>query len=342
MIKFLVVALSATSLSWARDYYYNDYAPSYHSHEDNYYSQYAYPYSPHLSKSEILKTKATILTALKDQAARNARSCTNRQECWNLDYESLQNLQEKYRKYTYLQDFFSDLSSKLSQAVQSDKVVTELTVYHSLSDAARKQYLDGIRINDPRQATRALTLKHAATPLSRQTEIAVKFNLDDIKMYILQQVERNHQSCRERESCLQSDVRVITETMQSINKNDSNRSNLEQLADSMQEEAFKQPFNTVQFYEGYYATLMQQQPFLYKSQEQMEWNKLVKDMRLTQRRDPQILNHKEVKEESKVETQMKRQLEKQGEDLVGSIFGQLNRDGGKQGQGGLLGSLFGG
>lgn len=341
MIKFLVIMLSATSLCWASGYYDNNYRQPYQSYEDNYYSPYSSSHQPHLSKDEILKTKTTIINTLKDQAARNASSCTNRQECLKLDQESLKNLQEKYRKHTYLQDFFSVLSSKLSQAIESDNVVSELLVYSSLSDGARRQYLDGIRINDPREAARAFMSKHTTTQLSRQTSKVVKFNLDDLKMYILQQIEKNHQGCRGRESCLQSDIRSVTDAVQIIAKNDPDRSNLEQLADLMQEEAFKQPFNTIRFYEGYYATLTQQQPFLYKSPEQIEWNQLVKNMRLAQRRDPQILNQAEVKEESKVETQMKHQLEKQGEDLVGSIFGQLNGNGSDQGQGGLLGSLFG-
>lgn len=340
MIKFLLITLSVTSLSWARGY--NDYESPYSSYSGDYYTSYDYPSSSQPSKAEILKKKMTVLNELREQSIRNARSCNNRQECLSLDQESLQNIQGKYGKYFYLQEFFSELNHKLNQAIESDTVVTELVVYHSLSDTARKQYLEGIRINDPQKVAADLIYRYSAGQHPRQAVPAVKFNIDDLKIYVLQQIEKNHQGCRERESCAQSDIRSITEVANILKRNDPDRSNLEQLIDSIQEEAFRQPFNTVLFYESYYATLTQQQPFLYKSQEQTEWNKLVKNMRLTHRRDPQILNHKEVKEESRVETQMKRKLEKQGEDLVGSILGQLNNDGNNQGHGGLLGALLGG
>lgn len=342
MIKFLLITLSAVSLGWARDYHPNTYyGQPYQQYENKYYSPYSYAYQPKITNEDILKTKITIIDELKNQAAHNAHSCAHRQECLNLDRESLRNIQEKYREYPYLQAFFSDLGTKLAQAAESDRLVTEWVVYHSLLDGARKQYLDGVRINDPREVARAFMAKNAATQISGRATPIVKFNSDDLKIFILQQIEKNHQGCRGRESCLQSDIRIVADVMQNIKQDDPDRSNLEQLADLMQEEAFKQPFNTIKFYEGYYAMLAQQQPFLYKSLEQIEWSNLIKNTHLAHRRDPQILNHKEVKEESKVETQMKRQLEKQGEDLVGSIFGQLgNSD--NQGQGGLLGSLFGG
>lgn len=354
MIKFLLITLSVTSLSCAREYdYYRSPSSSHYSYyaddEDGRSYGYSSSRSPRPSEAEILKIKTDILDELKKQAIHNAQSCNDRQECWSLDQESLQNIQGKYRKNTYLQDFFSELRRKLKQATDSDIAVTELTVYDALPDKVRQQYLDGVRINDPKKIAGSLMAKYSGgqrfQQQVQQSGPNVKFNIDDLKMYILQRIEKNHQGCRGgRENCLQSDVRIVTETSRILGaENEHDQASLEQLTESMQDEAFKQPFNTVSFYEGYTVTLIKQQPFLYKSPERIEWNNLVKKTRAIHYRDPQVLNHAEVKKGSTVKAQIERKLEKQGEDLLGNIIGQLNDGGSKQEGhgGGLFGSLFG-
>ncbi|WP_032112601.1 hypothetical protein [Candidatus Paracaedibacter symbiosus] len=338
MIKFLLMSLGATSLSCALDYNPH-FSETYYSsfREPTHYSQ---SYSKRVNAIDLMNVKIKILDELRMAAYRNKDVSSNRTEGLSLDQQSLQLVQEKYRQYSNLQSFFADLKSKLNQAAMADQFVSEWEVYQSMSETARQQYLSGVRINEPNQSVATLRGKQGRGQAMASPNAVVKFNLDDLKMYLLPQIEKNHQRCGGRDNCLQSDINLVKDMMQTIQQGNPDRNTFSQLAEQMKEESSKQLFDSIKFYADYYAYLVQSHPLLYKSKERQEWNDLTKTVRVTEHREAQILNRVEVKEESKPEAQMKRQLQQSGENIVNDLFGQIRGGSSHQGQG-IFGSLFG-
>lgn len=336
MLKFIIIILGTTSIGWASKYpYYNS---NYNSNKWD--TQDYKTYDPKKEAAELLAKKIKILNELTIGAERNQQICDNRQECLMLDQQLLQQLQEKYRQSYEVHDLFSNLSVQLKQAAEKDIVVTEWDVYNSLSESAKQQYRQGVRINPLHQAVSDKRQSYAAAT-SHQ---AAKFNLDDLKIYLLQQIEKNHQRCGSRDSCLQSDLKLVQEVSHTLQKDNPDRAVFEQLADIMQDSAFKQSFETVKFYKMYGDYVVKQHTLLYKSPERIQWNELVKTIRPGARRDAQIINQAEVKEKSKPENQMKQHLKAKSEDLAKGVLDQVLGGSGAADQkraGGLFGGLFG-
>ena len=336
MLKFIIIILGTTSIGWASKY------PSYSSHY-NYYGSRAQDYKMHDPKkeaAELLDKKIKILDELTSGAKHNHQNCDDRQDCLMFDQKFLQQLQETYRE-NGLRDWFVSLSSQLKQALETDIVVTEWDVYNSLSETAKNHYRDGVRINPPHQPaandkSRSIG-SHTSSPVA-------KFNLDDLKIYLLQQIEKNHRDCKSRAQCLQSDLKLVQDMARILQKNNPDRLVFEQLAETMQENAFKQPFETIQFYKMYEDNLLKKHVLFYKSPARLEWNDLAKKIRPTQRRDAQIINQDEMKKQSKPKNQVKQQLKEKGENLANGLLDHVFGGGGTTDQGnagGLFGGLFG-
>ena len=333
MLKTVLIILSATSLSWASNYsHYN----SYYGHKQDYKA-----YDPQKAAAELLQKKLKIMEDLKQAAARNHHLCQNRKECLNLDQQSLDQTLEKYYYTSEGQDLFAHLKTQMGQTAESDIATTEWDVYNSLSATGQQQYKTGVRINSPAQAIDQLKAANSSSK-SVSTQKEIKFNIDDLKIYLLQEIEKNHQQCDRRSNCLQSDIQLVQQMKQYCPAHDSTREVFEQIADSMQDRAQKQPFDTLHFYQLYQDYLSKRYPLLYKSQDRQQWNDMIKTIHPSKRRDPAILNHNEIKEESKPENQAKKQLQKEGEKLATGLLDQVFGGSGK-GQGSdLLGNLFGG
>ena len=335
MLKFIIIILGTTSIGWASKYPY--YSSNYNS--DKWDTQDYKTHDPKKETAELLAKKVKILNELIVGAERNQKICDNRQECLMLDQQLLQQLQEKYRQRYEVKDLFTNLASQLKQAADKDIVVTEWEVYNSLSEGAKQQYTQGVRINPPHQAASSEKQSHATAKPSQEA----KFNVDDLKIYLLQQIEKNHQRCGSRDSCLQSDLKLVQEVSHTIQKNNPDRAVFEQLVDAMQDSAFKQSFEAAKFYEMYGDYVVKQHALLYKSQERLQWNNLVKTIRPGARRDAQITNQAEVKEKSKPENQMKQQLKAKGENLANGLLDQVLQGSGaadQKGAGDLFRGLF--
>jgi hypothetical protein len=247
--------------------------------------------------------KQTILSELQKTVAHNHKICASRQECLRVDLQSLHQLQEKYRDSYDVQGFFQDITQELKRSADADVAVTELDVYKSMPDSVKQQYLQGIRMNDPQQAVRSLTAKHdrdASSENSPPANSKIKFNVEDLKIYLLQQIEENHEDCGSRDSCLQSDLKIAAEIAQNLNDTDPGISEFTQLVPTMKRNAFKQPFDTEKFYNLYHDALVHQYSMLYKSSDRIKWTDLVKNIDTIHTRDPQITNAEKVQEKAKI------------------------------------------
>lgn len=356
MFKFLMITLWTTSVCWASNYsYYNhryqsdDWdTPGYRSYDQNKEARAAAELKAQEEKkvkqaqeaAKLLDKKIKILNQLKGGAERHQQICNNRQECLGLDQQLLQQLQKKYRDIYSLQDLFNDLSAKMQQAVAADIVVTEWDVFNSLSESAKQQYREGLRINLPNQSA---SKNFKSSQKGKELNKIAKFNLDDLKIYLLQQIEKNHQHCRGRDSCLQSDLKLVQNVEANLSANNPDRTAFDQLKDSFEDRAVKQPFEGLNFYNMYYdAYVIDQSTLLYKSKERIQWNELVKAMPQAHYRNAQITNQKEVKEKSKPENQMKEQLKAKGENLAQGLLDQvIGGSGDQNGAGNIFSGLFG-
>ncbi len=338
MIKFLVIILSITSAS-ATDYsgYYNYNSKTRQGYSDSYKQK--------IDPAKALMKKQTILSELQKTVAHNHKICASRQECLRVDLQSLHQLQEKYRDSYDVQGFFQDITQELKRSADADVAVTELDVYKSMPDSVKQQYLQGIRMNDPQQAVRSLTAKHdrdASSENSPPANSKIKFNVEDLKIYLLQQIEENHEDCGSRDSCLQSDLKIAAEIAQNLNDTDPGISEFTQLVPTMKRNAFKQPFDTEKFYNLYHDALVHQYSMLYKSSDRIKWTDLVKNIDTIHTRDPQITNAEKVQEKAKFENKVKHDLNKKGTDLANNFLDQIVGGGTPDQKGkGLFDGLFG-
>lgn len=337
MIKFLVIILSITSVS-ARDY------TSHYSYNNNVRQGYSDPYKQKIDPVKILAKKQTILNEFQQAVTHNHKMCDNRQECLRVDQQSLRQLQKKYYD-SDVQDFFQDITQEMKYAIDADIAVTELDVYKSMPGPVQQLYLQGVRMNDPHQAVKSLTAKFdasASSDDSRPSRSKVKFNVEDLKIYLLQQIEENHETCGNRNSCLQSDLKLVTDVAQNLNDTDPGVGEFTQLAPTMKRNALKQPFNTIEFCNLYRDVLGKGYSMLYKSKERRQWTQLVENINTIQTRDPHIMNAEKVQEKAKFENKMNRDLKKKGTELANNFLDQIVGGGASDQKGkGLFDGLFG-
>lgn len=341
MIKFLVVILSITSVSWAK---YSNYS-TYSNYNNGMNQGYFIPPQQKIDPAKILNKKLTILNDLKKAVGHNHQICGNHQECLNLDQQSLRQFQQKYRDSYEMQDFFQDLTQKMKQSVDADIAVTELDVYKSMPDSVKQQYMEGVRMNDPRQAVNKLTAKYGMnsfTEASEPSNSKAKFNVEDLKIYLLQQIEENHEECGSRDSCLRSDLKIVADVAQNLKETDPGLGEFKQLAVTMKRHSSKRAFDTIRFFDMYRDALVNQYSMLYKSPERLQWIALVKNIDIIRTRDPHIIDAAKVQEKAKPENKMKQELKQKGTDLANGLLDQLvgGTSSDQKGQG-LFGGLFG-
>lgn len=319
MIKFLVIILSITSVS-ATGY------STYYSYNSKTRQGYSDSYKQKIDPAKSLIKKQTILSELQKTVAYNHKICGNRQECLRVDMQSLRQVQKKYRDSYDVQEFFQDITQELQHSADADVAVTELDVYKSMPDPVKQQYLQGVRMNDPQQAVRSLTAKYSRDPSSENSLPAnskIKFNVEDLKIYLLQKIEENHETCESRNKCFESDLEIAAEVAQNINDTDPGVGAFTQLVPTMKRNAYKQPFDTEKFYSLYHDALVHRYSMLYKSSERIQWTELVKNIDTIHPRDPHITNADKVQEKAKFENKMKHDLKKKGTDLANNFFDQI-------------------
>lgn len=315
------------------------------------------PHSPyslksqiHMSDVDLMNAKITVLNEIREAVYKGRKICVSRRECRDLDMHVFTTVRSRHQQKTYLNSFFSDFEQQLSKSYNMP-AVTEWEVYNKLSDFAKKQYQSGIRINDPKLSLlenskvgmQKRKTNYEWLPAPKNIGTAPQFNGDDLKMYILHQFEIAHLSCGGREACLQSDIRIIDNVAQLLGEDDPMKEELEQLKELIDNRK-KESFNTKDFVEVYYYSLINKLPLLYKEKEKIEWSTLAKTFKTRQRRNPQILNQQELEDNFKSDKLLKNNIKKTAkqasEKAVNDLFdavlgGRGNKDLG------VFGQLFG-
>lgn len=336
--------------------YYSQY---YHSqpqqpvYQSSYYDKrYSSPHSSFysqpqvkLSDAEMLNAKIEVLNEIRDAVYKSHDMCLSRTECRGMDTQIFASVRSRHQRDTHLSGFFTDFEQQLSKAYNAP-AATEWDVYNSLSTEAKHQYQLGVRINNPKTVVSKWMrpASYQGQKTHQRERSAPQFNLDDLKMYILQQVETTHQSCGNREACLQSDNRIIDSIVQLLGQDDPMRNDLAQLKDTINSR-LKQSFDTQEFVEIYYDSLVDKIPFLYRDKERVEWAKLAKTFKVGHSRNPQILNQVQIEEDAKPENELRNHVKnttkQAGKKAVDDLFGAVLGGKGNHKDLGLFGKLFG-
>lgn len=302
-----------------------------HSHAyygSNSYSNY-YSTSKKLTKEERQDKIATVLTKIYDEIKQSLSTCRSRQTCEEATLKIINraktSLNSDHPARTVLEDILQDVKEEADKT----NFTSQLAVFGHLSQKGQNEFQAGVRIKPLETAIRKLKASNLKDNSyhSRNEQAPPLFDKDDVLIYLIQQIDESHRSCRGFSKCLNADISIAKKLEGSLDKDDPARYEVKSVLEDIEDNAQQQIFDPIPILEKYRARNegLTAPPLVSDSSTyELKWNEIRRTSQAKQWRDPMIVNLADYqKGQKKKKSKMEEKFKTAGEGAVNNLLGGL-------------------
>jgi hypothetical protein len=248
--------------------------------------------------------------------------CRNRQDCLEEVNKALSGLLSKTSNQA-AQKYLRDIMENIRVESDKDIFITQLLVWGRLSAERQNEFRNGVRIKPLEGALQKAGVSRSTGGSGQSQQVSSpKFHPDDVMTNLIQQIDKNHQSCQGRRVCLEGDLSVIQRLESQMDRDDPVKYDLKSLSEEITMEANRDLFDPIPVFEKFRAEFSGQEAVVTRNHSremEKKWNDIRGSGRATQWRDARVLNVKEMKKQKK--DQSKQAFQKMGEEALENVLG---------------------